>query len=124
MLKKYWQVSAIFTDTDTTSRYHKNRPIPPILILEYRYIPRENLKHFHFTITSQYFSFRKNNKVTNTTPMRFIHQNKHYHIICIQNCTAQSQQITTLKIYLHTVNPDTYMPQCPLCLSNRHDINQ
>ena len=27
---------------------------------------RENLKHIHFTITSQYFSFRKNNKVTNT----------------------------------------------------------
>ena len=39
MLKKYRQVSAIFTDTDTTSRYHKNRPIPPIPILKYRYIP-------------------------------------------------------------------------------------
>ena len=38
MLKKYRQVSAIFTDTDTISRYHKNRPIPPIPILEYRYI--------------------------------------------------------------------------------------
>ena len=36
VLKKYGQVSAIFTDTDTTSRYHKNRPIP---ILKYRYIP-------------------------------------------------------------------------------------
>ena len=41
VLKKYRQVSAIFTDTDTTSRYHKNRPIPPIpiSILKYRYIP-------------------------------------------------------------------------------------
>ena len=38
VLKKYQQVSAIFTDTDTTSRYHKNRPIPPIPILKYRYI--------------------------------------------------------------------------------------
>ena len=41
VLKKYRQVSAIFTDTNTTSRYHKNRPIPPIPIpiLKYRYIP-------------------------------------------------------------------------------------
>ena len=38
MLKKYRQISAMFTDTDTTSRYHKNRPIPPIPILKYRYI--------------------------------------------------------------------------------------
>ena len=29
---------------------------------------RENFKHIHTTITSQYLSFRKNNKVTNTTP--------------------------------------------------------
>ena len=29
---------------------------------------RENLKHIHTTITSQYFSSRKNNKVINTTP--------------------------------------------------------
>ena len=28
-----------------------------------------------------------------------------------------------LQSYLHIVNPDTYMPQCPLCLSHRHDIN-
>ena len=28
---------------------------------------RENIKHIHTTITSQYFSSRKNNKVTNTT---------------------------------------------------------
>ena len=29
---------------------------------------RENLKHIHTTVTSQYLSSRKNNKVTNTTP--------------------------------------------------------
>ena len=29
---------------------------------------RENLKHIHTTITLQYLNFRKNNKVTNTTP--------------------------------------------------------
>ena len=28
-----------------------------------------------------------------------------------------------LQSYLHTVNPDTYMPQCPLCLSHTHDTN-
>ena len=29
---------------------------------------KENLRHIHTTITSQYLSSRKNNKVTNTTP--------------------------------------------------------
>ena len=42
MLKKYRQVLAIFTDTDTTSRYHKNRPIPPIPIPKYWYITSNN----------------------------------------------------------------------------------
>ena len=46
LLKKYRQVSAIFTDTDTTSRYHKNRPIPPIPILKYRYILTLNIETF------------------------------------------------------------------------------
>ena len=32
---------------------------------------RENLKHIHTNITSQYLSSRKNNKVTNTTPYDF-----------------------------------------------------
>ena len=36
---------------------------------------RENLKHIHTTITSQYLSSRKNNKVTNTTPYD-IHSSK------------------------------------------------
>ena len=45
MLKKYRQVSAIFTDTNTTSRYHKNRPILPIPILKYRYITSCHLIH-------------------------------------------------------------------------------
>ena len=46
VLKKYRQVSAIFTDTDT-SRYHKNRPIPPIPILKYRYITNCNCTFNH-----------------------------------------------------------------------------
>ena len=44
VLKKYRQVLAIFTDTNTTSRYHKNRPIPPILILKYQYITSLDLQ--------------------------------------------------------------------------------
>ena len=36
---------------------------------------RENLKHIHTTIISQYLSFRKNNKITNTTPY-YIHSSK------------------------------------------------
>ena len=28
-----------------------------------------------------------------------------------------------LQSYLHTVNPNTYTPQCPLCLSQTHDTN-
>ena len=43
-----------------------------------------NLKLIHTSITSQYLSSRKNNKVT-PYPMTFIYQNKHYHVICIQN---------------------------------------
>ena len=51
VVKKYRQVSAIFTNTDTTSQYHKNRPIPPILILKYWYITTHYfLLHFSCTI--------------------------------------------------------------------------
>ena len=28
-----------------------------------------------------------------------------------------------LQSYLHTVNPETYTPQCPVCLSHTHDTN-
>ena len=46
---------------------------------------RENLKHVHTTITSQYLSSRKTTKLLTPHPMIFIHQNKHYYAICIQN---------------------------------------
>ena len=35
--------------------------------------------------------------------------------------TVQIQQITTVNS--NTVNPDTYTPQCPLCLTPTHDTN-
>ena len=46
---------------------------------------RENLKHIHITITSQYLSCRKTTKLLTPHPMTFIHQNKHYHVMCVQN---------------------------------------
>ena len=84
---------------------------------------RKNFKHIHTTSTSQYLNSRKNNKVTSTTSYEIHSSEQHYCIICIQIGTAQSQQITTLEKLLHTLNPQTYMPQCPLCLSHTHDIN-
>ena len=57
VLKKYRQVSAIFTDTDTTSRYHKNRPIP---ILKYRYICGESNPHQTLCYFKAINLFKKN----------------------------------------------------------------
>ena len=37
--------------------------------------------------------------------------------------TAQSQQITTFAKLPIQVNPKTYTPQCPLCLTHTHDTN-
>ena len=54
---------------------------------------RENLKHIHTTITSQYLSFRKNNKVTNTTPYDNFSSEQTY---AYKTSTVYSQQITTL----------------------------
>ena len=31
--------------------------------------------------------------------------------------------ITTCPGLLYTINPDTYTPQCPLCLTDTHDTN-
>ena len=72
----------------TISKQFHNNEHTNIIISEPDITPeecRENLKHIHTIITSQYLSFRKNNKVTNTTPYDIHHQNKHYHVICVQN---------------------------------------
>ena len=45
---------------------------------------RENLKHIHTTITSQYLSSRKN-KVTYTTPHDIHSSEQTLPLICIQN---------------------------------------
>ena len=85
---------------------------------------RENLKHIHITITSQYLSSRKNNKVTDTTPYG-IHLSeqrlpRHMRTKLTQLRASKSP---LLKSYLHKVNSEIYTPQCPLCLSHTHDTN-
>ena len=75
---------------------------------------KEDCKHIHTTITSQYHNLRKNNKgkLSNPHLMIFIHQNKHYHVIYVQNWHSleQTNHHSYIVIYLQRVNPDTYMP--------------
>ena len=58
---------------------------------------KENRKHIYIIIIIQYFCCRKNNIVTDTTPITFTHQNKHDHnvIYAYKTGTTHSQQITT-----------------------------
>ena len=80
---------------------------------------KENLKHIHTTITSQYLSSRKNNKVTNTTPydIHLSEQTLPRHMR-IKLAQLRANKLPLLQSYLHTINPDTYTQQCPLCLSH------
>ena len=85
---------------------------------------RENLKHIHTTNTSQYRSSRKNNEVTTTTPYD-VHSSEQTSPRHMRTKLAQlrASKSPLLQSYLHTVNPNTYTPQCPLCLSQTHDTN-
>ena len=71
---------------------------------------RENLKHIHTTITSQYLSSRKNNKVTDTTSYD-IYSSKQTlpRYMCIKLARLRANKSPLLQSYLHTVNPETYM---------------
>ena len=51
---------------------------------------QENLKHIHTIVTSQYLSSKKTTKLLTPHPMTFIHQNKHYHVMC-RVCTELAQ---------------------------------
>ena len=86
---------------------------------------RENLKHIHTTITSQYLSSRKSNKVTNTTPydIYLLEQTLPHHMRT-KLAQLRANKSPFLQSYLHTVNPETYTSQCSLCLSHTHDTNQ
>ena len=73
---------------------------------------RENLKHIHTTISSQYFNSKKNSKVTRLHPMTFNHQNKLTTCYAYKTGTIQSQQITTQDCFYSD-------PLCPI--NNRQD---
>ena len=85
---------------------------------------RENLKHLHTTITSQYLSSKKNNKVTNITPYD-IHSSEQILPRHIRTKLAhlRANKLPLSQSYLHTVNPEIYIPQCLLCLSHTYDTN-
>ena len=85
---------------------------------------RKKLKHIHTTSTPQYLSSRKNNKVTNTTPYN-IHLSKQtlQSYMCTKLAQLRANKSPLLQSYLHTVNPETFMPQYPLCFSHTHDTN-
>ena len=69
---------------------------------------RENLKHMHTTITSQYFSSRKNNKVTNTTPydVHSSEQTLRCHMY-IKLAQLRANKSPLLQSCMHIVNPET-----------------
>ena len=72
---------------------------------------RENLKHIHITITSQYLSCRKNNKVTNTTPYDIYSSEQTLpHHMRTTLAQLRANKSPFLQSYLHTVNPETYTP--------------
>ena len=96
-----------------------------IIILDLNITPeecREHLKHIHTAVTSQYFSFKKNNQVTYITPydIRSLEQMLRRHMRT-KTATTQSNKSPFLQSYLHTVNPETYTTQC---LSHTHDTNR
>ena len=67
---------------------------------------------------SHYLSSRKHNKVTNTTPYN-IHSSKQTlpRHMCAKLAQLRANKSPLLQSYLKAENPKTYMPQCPLCLS-------
>ena len=84
---------------------------------------RENLKNIYTINTSQYLSSRKSNKVSNTIPYGIHSSEKtlphHLHTKLAQ-LKANKSPLLQSYLLIHTVNPKTYMQQCPLCLSHTH----
>ena len=105
------------------SIFHNNE-YTNIVMSEPNIIPeecRENLKHIH---TLQYLSTRKNNKITNTTSHN-IYSSEQTLPCYMHTKLAQlrASKLPLLQSCPHTVNPKTYMPQWPLCLSNTQESN-
>ena len=70
---------------------------------------REHLKHIiHTTITSQYLSSRKNNKVTNTTPYNIYSSEQTLpHHMPMKVAQLRANKSPLLQSYLYTANPKT-----------------
>ena len=85
---------------------------------------RENLKHIHTTITSQYLNSRKTIKVINTTC--YGSHSSEQTLPCYMHtklALLRANKSPLLQSYLHIVNSDTYSPQYPLCLTHTCDTN-
>ena len=72
-----------------------------------------------FTLSSPHNTsvLEKTTKSLTPHPMTLIHQNKHH------MCTKLAQLRANKSPLLHTVNHDTDMPQCPLCLKHKYETN-
>ena len=81
--------------------------------------------YIHTTITSQYLSSEKSNKVTDTTPygIHLSEQTLPRHM-STKLAQLRANKAPLLQSYVHTMNPETYTSQCPLCLSHTHDTNR
>ena len=44
-------------------------------------------------------------------------------LMCTKQAELKANKLQLLQGYLHTVNLDTFMPQCPLCLTQTNDTN-
>ena len=66
----------------------------------------------------------KPTKFTNTTPydIHLSEQTFPCHM-CTKPAQLRANKSPLLQSYQHTVNPETYMSQCPLCLSHTHNTN-
>ena len=85
---------------------------------------RENLKHIFTTIISQYLSSRKSSKVSNTIFYEnHLSEQTLPHHMRTKVAQLRANKLPLLQSYLHTVKPETYMPQCQLCLSHTPDTN-
>ena len=86
---------------------------------------KENLKHIHFTLPSLHnTSVLEKNKVTNTTPYD-IYSSEQTLPRHMQTKLAQlrANKSPLLQSYLHTVNHQTCMPQCPPFFSHTDGTN-
>ena len=85
---------------------------------------KKKLKYIHTTtITLECLSSRKN-KVTNTTPYEiYLSEQTLPRYMRTKVAQLRANKSPLLQSYLHTVNPDTYMPQCPRCFSHTHGTN-